>query len=841
MPSRSEAPARRRAHLAEYDRKRNFAATPEPRATGAARGSKKNVRGPIFVVQKHAASSLHYDFRLEMDGVLKSWAVPKGPSLDPKVRRLAMHVEDHPLEYATFRGTIPAGEYGAGKVEIWDHGTWTPVGDPHEGYRKGNLKFALHGRRLRGGWVLVRMRDKQGRGEPWLLIKERDDAATPPPAPSQNGPSRRKRVGRTRGIAASSHRVVAGARPAGLPRFVPPQLATLVDQAPEGDAWLHEIKFDGYRILCRLEGGRVRLLSRNDKDWTARFSGIATAAAQLPARTAMLDGEVAVLRPDGTTSFQALQQRLGGAEDAGTLVYMVFDLLHLDGRDLRGAPLERRKTTLEALLAKAKAAEGPVRYSAHVVGGGGAFLRRACGLGLEGAVSKRRDAPYTSGRGMTWLKAKCLKRQEVVIGGYTEPEGARVGLGALLVGVRDGAQLRYAGKVGTGFSDADLRTLAPRLRRLRRRDSPFHPAPRIQRVHWVEPELVGEVAFTEWTGDGRMRHPSFQGLRDDKPARAVVRERATALPRATSAGPRPPVAPGAAPRSSSVPAAAETIAGVKLTHPDRVLYPEIGLTKGDLARYYEAVADWILPHLADRPTTLLRCPDGVGAKCFFQRHARPGTGTALRRVRITMEAGRGDFLIADSVPALVELVQMGVLEIHTWNAVARQLERPDRAVFDLDPGPGVRWSQTLDAARRLRRALGAAKLESFVKTTGSKGLHVVVPLAPSSWEKVTAFTRAVATEIARSEPERFTATMAKAARKGRIFIDYLRNTRGATSVSAFSTRATAEAPVSVPLAWDELAPDLPSDHYTVKTVPRRLAALRVDPWARYWTLAQALP
>jgi bifunctional non-homologous end joining protein LigD len=622
---------------------------------------------------------------------------------------------------------------------------------------------------------------------------------------------------------------------------VPPQLATLVTEAPEGADWLHEIKFDGYRILGRLERGRVRLLSRNDKDWTARFSDIAAAVARLPARTALLDGEVAVLRPDGTTSFQALQQRLGGAEGAGTMVYMVFDILHLDGRDLRGEPLERRKAALEALIGKASAGDGPVRFSAHVVGGGGAFLRRACGLGLEGAVSKRRDAPYTSGRGMTWIKAKCLQRQEVVIGGYTEPAGARVGLGALLVGVGDGAKLRYAGKVGTGFSDADLRALAPRLGRLRRRDSPFASSPRIHGVHWVEPELVGEVAFTEWTSDGRMRHPSFQGLREDKPARAVVRERAAPFPRATSGAPRPPAARAGRPHPPATPAETDTITGVKLTHPDRVLYPEIGLTKRDLAFYYETVADWILPHLADRPTTLLRCPDGVGAKCFFQRHARPGTGTALRRVRITMESDRGEFLIADSLPALLELVQMGVLEIHTWNAVARRLERPDRAVFDLDPGPGVRWPQMLDAARLIRRTLQAVKLESFVKTTGGKGLHVVVPLAPTSWEKVSGFTRTVATEIARSEPDRFTATMAKASRKGRIFIDYLRNIRGATSVSAFSTRATAEAPVSVPLAWDELAPDLSSDHYTVKTVPKRLAALRADPWARYWTLGQALP
>jgi bifunctional non-homologous end joining protein LigD len=844
VPSRSDAPAPRR-RLAEYDRKRDFTATPEPRAAARTKASPKKSRDSIFVVQKHAASRLHYDFRLELDGVLKSWAVPKGPSLDPKERRLAMHVEDHPREYASFKGVIPPGEYGAGKVEIWDRGTWAPVGDPHAGYRKGNLKFTLRGRRLRGNWVLVRMRDKEGRGEPWLLIKERDDAAEPGHAIPENGAAsggRRKRIGRTRGTAAASAgtsgtRAQGGApaRSGALPRFAPPQLATLVDQAPEGDEWLHEIKFDGYRILGRLDQGRVRLLSRNDKDWTSRFSTIAAAVARLPARSALLDGEVAVLRPDGTTSFQALQQRLGGDEAAGDLVYMVFDLLHLDGRDLRGAPLEERKAALESLLARAKPAGGPVRYSAHVVGGGGAFLRRACGLGLEGAVSKRRAAPYTSGRSLAWLKAKCLKRQEVVIGGYTEPEGARVGLGALLVGVQDGAKLHYAGKVGTGFSDADLHALTSRLERLRRRDSPFAATPRFPRVHWVEPELVGEVAFTEWTSEGRMRHPSFQGLREDKPARAVVRERAAApLPRATARAADGP------PRAAAV-AAPDILAGVKLTHPDRVLYPEIGLTKRDLARYYESVAEWMLPHLADRPTTLLRCPDGVGAKCFFQRHARPGSSHAIRRVRITMEADRGEFLIADSRPALIELVQMGVLEIHTWNAVARKLERPDRAVFDLDPGPGVRWPQMLDAARLIRRTLQSVKLESFVKTTGGKGLHVVVPLAPASWDKVSGFTRTVATEIARSEPDRFTATMAKVARTGRIFIDYLRNTRGATSVSAFSTRATAEAPVSVPLGWDELAPDLPSDHYTVKTVPKRLGALRADPWARYWTLKQTLP
>ena len=853
--------------LREYARKRDFTRTPEPR--GRAHGARNGAAA--FVIQKHAASRLHWDFRLELDGVLKSWAVPKGPSLDPTDKRLAMHVEDHPVEYGDFEGVIPAGEYGGGTVMLWDRGTWTPAGDAREGYRKGSLKFTLDGERLHGGWALVRMR---GRNESdgdrtWLLIKEKDGAArTGWDAAKIEGKAKSVASDRTmEQIAAAKDRVwhakdapwegpsttppaaarAAGAKPAtargarakpaaapaprgragALPRFVPPELATLVSEAPEGDQWLHEIKFDGYRILARLENGRARLMSRNDKDWTERLPEVAEAVARLPARRALIDGEVVVLQPDGTSSFQALQNLMQG-ERRGELAYMVFDLLHLDGRDLTALPLEERKAALGELVGEK--ASGIVRYSAHVVGGGAEFLRQACRLHLEGAVAKRRDAPYRSGRGRDWLKVKCGRRQEVVIGGFTRGEGSRVGLGALLVGVREGPRLVFGGKVGTGFDAQSLRALTSRLAKLERRDSPFDPAPRIAGARWVKPELVAEVAFTEWTSDAKMRHPSFQGLREDKPAAEVRREveaapSARAGDRATGAG----AGDGA------------TVGGVRLTHPDRVLFPKPRTTKLDLARYYESIAEWILPYLAGRPTTLVRCPDGIDGQCFYQRHAGPGAaGGALRRVKIRGQ--KADGLVVDSVAGLISTVQLGILEIHTWNATIDDLERPDRIVLDLDPGPGVPWARVVEAARLIHRMLERVGLESFVKTSGGKGLHVVAPLTPgASWDETGAFTRAVAETLARRQPERFTATMTKTARPGKIYVDYLRNRRAASTVAVFSTRARPGAPVSMPLAWDELSPRVTADRFTVATVPAKLAARREDPWGSYPKVRQRLP
>ena len=642
---------------------------------------------------------------------------------------------------------------------------------------------------------------------------------------------RRARGDRARATAAP------GVRPARLPSFIPPQLATLVSKAPVGEQWLHEMKFDGYRILARLDGGRVLLMSRNGRDWTDRFPTVAQAVARIPARQAMLDGEVAVVLADGTTSFQALQNA-GTAAAGGELVYMVFDLLHLDGQDLTGARLEERKRRLQELIAAAGRRAEPLRYSGHVVGSGPEFFANACRLGLEGIVCKRRDAPYQSTRSQDWLKVKCVKEQEIVIGGYTDPAGSRLGIGALLGGVYEGDRLVYAGKIGTGFTERTLRDLHERLRDLEQPSCPFTPRPTgLGRPHWVKPSLVAQVAFTEWTGDGKLRHPSFQGLREDKPAAEVVREAPSAITEASRNAPAPAARRGRAARGGGV-----EIAGVRLTHADRVLYPPQGTTKLDLARFYESIAEWILPHLADRPTTLVRCPEGAHKQCFYQKHVGYWAPDTVRRVKIQEKKKVGDYLVVDSLAALVGLVQIGNLEIHTWNSVVKRLERPDRIVFDLDPGPGVSWPRVPEAARLLRERLQDIGLESFVKTTGGKGLHVVVPLTEgTTWDDGAAFARGMAEQLVRDSPRSFVATMAKSARAGKIFIDYLRNVRGATSIAAYSTRAKAEAPVSVPLHWEELSPRLRSDHYTIANVPRRLSSLRSDPWARYWSVRQDLP
>jgi bifunctional non-homologous end joining protein LigD len=637
---------------------------------------------------------------------------------------------------------------------------------------------------------------------------------------------------------------VPGARRAALPRFLPPQLATLVKRPPASDAWLHEMKFDGYRILARLDHGRARLLSRNGRDWTDHFPTVADAVARLPAGQAMLDGEVAVLLPHGITSFQALQNLMSGG-GRGELVYMVFDLLHLDGRDLTDARLEDRKALLKRLVDAAGRQAALLRFSDHVIGSGADFFAHACRLGLEGILSKRRDALYRSARGPDWLKIKCVRQQEVVIGGYTEPEGSRVGIGALLAGVYEAGRLVYVGKIGTGFSNQRLRELKQRLDSLEQATCPFATRPTgVGRAHWVKPELVAEVVFSEWTDEGKLRHPSFQGLREDKPAAEVVRE----LPASTeevvghrssarSAATAPPADPPPAAEGSEA-----EVAGVRLTHADRVLYPRQGITKRDLALFYQEIADWILPHLRDRPTTLVRCPQGAHKECFYQKHSGYWAPASVRRVKIREKLKVGEYLIVDSLPALVGLVQIGILEIHTWNSVVERLERPDRIVLDLDPGPGVEWPRVIDAARLVRERLEAAGLESFVKTTGGKGLHVVVPIATGpGWDETAAFARSLADRLAREQPRAYIARMAKAERKGRIFIDYLRNVRGATSVAAYSTRAEPAAPVSVPVGWDELSPTVRSDSYTVANVPRRLAQLKEDPWARYWTVRQKLP
>jgi bifunctional non-homologous end joining protein LigD len=855
--------------LAEYRRKRNFKATPEPAGHV---GDERRDRARVFVVQKHKATRLHYDFRLELEGVLKSWAIPKGPSLDPTDKRLAMHVEDHPVEYGDFEGIIPKGQYGGGTVVLWDRGTWEPVGDPHKAYRAGSLKFTLRGTKLHGGWALVRIGARRNASDErsWLLIKERDEHARSGAArPIVESEPTSVATGRSlEEIASAEDRVwhsnrngqgerpkpdtIPGALRAKLPASVLPELATLVKAPPTGDGWLHEMKYDGYRIFARLDRGRVGLWSRNGRDWTTTFPTIAKALERLPAEQAIVDGEVAVLLPDGTTSFQALQNLLSGTR-AGQLVYMMFDLVHLDGWDLGGARLEDRKTALRSLFAATSDRAAVLRYSDHVVGDGPQFFAHACRLGLEGIISKRRDAPYRSTRGADWLKVKCLKQQEVVIGGYTDPEGSRIGIGALLGGVYENGNLVYAGKIGTGFDNRVLRDLKKRLGALEQDSPPFAERPQgVGRAHWVKPELVAQVSFSEWTDDGRMRHPAFQGLRDDKSATSVVRERPsivedvveprlpsasssrrTARPRAKAAAPAPAKLEAAADKRA-VASREAIVAGVRLTHADRVLYPPQGTTKRELALFYESIAAWILPHLQGRPTTLVRCPEGAHKTCFYQKHTGHWAPDSLRRVKIQEKRKVGEYLVVDSVAALVGLVQIGILEIHTWNSVVDHLEQPDRIVLDLDPGPGVPWKRVVECARLVRDELATLKLRSFVKTTGGKGLHVVAPLVPGpSWEETSALARAVAERLAATDPRGYTAHMAKSERRGKIFIDYLRNVRGATSVAAYSTRATPQATVSVPIGWDELTPSLTSEHFTIANLPRRLAELKTDPWAGY--------
>jgi bifunctional non-homologous end joining protein LigD len=606
------------------------------------------------------------------------------------------------------------------------------------------------------------------------------------------------------------------------------------------------MKFDGYRIVCRIDKGRATLLSRNAKDWTDQFPGVATAAAALPARRALLDGEIAVLLPNGTTSFQALQNALAGVGQ-GRLCYFVFDLLHLDGQDLTGATLETRKRALERLVGSPR--EGVIRYSTHVVGQGEEFFRQACRLSLEGIVAKRRDKPYEPGRGRSWLKVKCLQEQEFVIGGFTEPKGSRAGLGALLLGVNgEAGALAYAGKVGTGFTASLAVSLRKRLDKLRVTESPFQGrAPGGKEARWVKPVMVAQVEFTEWTQDGRLRHPSFKGIREDKAASEVVRERPAAPAPTASASPRAARASSKARsrKGQDTPATKDgdaVVSGIRISHPDRVVYPDDGVTKAAVARYYAAVADHMLPHLRSRPVALLRCPDGLGGQCFYQKHPGSWAPSSLRRVRIREKAKSDDYLVIEDTAGLVALIQMGVLEIHTWNAQADRLEAPDRVVFDLDPGPDVRWAAVIAAARLVRTTLEGQGLQSFVKTTGGKGLHVVAPIQPGpGWSDCVAFASRVVDLLVAETPKAFVATMAKSARKGKIFVDYFRNQRGATSVAAYSTRARAGAPVSTPITWDELNHVPSGSHFTLATIERRLAKLSRDPWAGYERLAQALP
>jgi bifunctional non-homologous end joining protein LigD len=834
--------------LEEYKRKRDFKKTPEP----AGRAHPKRGGGLRFVIQKHDARRLHYDFRLELGGVMKSWAVPKGPSLDPKEKRLAVHVEDHPLEYNSFEGVIPEGEYGGGTVLLWDRGTWRPAveSDPAEAYAKGSLKFELHGEKLHGRWALVRMGGRANRGggkENWLLIKERDDTAEygsgsavvdDNPRSVESGRTieeiadQRDRVWRSnRSNGELTPAAVPGARQGRLPATLAPQLATPETKPPESDAWIHEIKLDGYRILARIEDGRVNLFSRNGLDWTEKFPLLAKAFARLPVRAALVDGEAVALDEDGRSSFQLLQEALSSGK-TDEIVYFAFDLVHLDGWNLGEAKLVDRKSLLKPLIASD---DGLVRYSDHQEGNGKAFFNAACEVALEGMIAKQRDAPYRSGRNRAWLKIKCINREDFAVIGWTDPAGARVGLGALVLGYYDAkGRLHYAGRVGTGFGAKLLADLRRQFERQGEIKKPFRqlPADAARGVHWIEPARVAEVQFAGWTRDGVLRHAAFLGLREDKAPNEAVIGPAGAAPEKAIARKKKATAKktnGTAKKKTAPAARAQ----VRLSNEDKILYPGSGFTKGDLARYYETVAEHALPHLAHRPLTLLRCPEGQGAACFFQKHVGSGVPKAVGTVVVEEREGKdGTYLVIEDAAGLVSLVQMGVLEIHPWGSTVDDVEHPDRLIFDLDPDVGLSWDRIVDAAVGLRDLLADLGLETFAKTTGGKGLHVVLPVKPElGWDDAKRFTKAVAEAFAAAEPEKYTAVMAKRARKDRLFIDYLRNGRGNTAVGAFSTRARPGATVSVPVSWKEVEEGIRSDAFTIESVPARLRKLRKDPWS----------
>lgn len=803
--------------LARYQQKRDFGVTREPRGqrpTG-------QTRGLSFVVQRHEARRLHYDFRLEWDGVLVSWAVPKGPSLDPEVKRLAMHVEDHPIQYGSFEGTIPAGQYGAGKVAIWDAGTWTPLEDDVNGaMSRGHLKFRLDGERLSGEWILIRTQRGDAGKESWILRKLDDADARAGYDAEDDAAPLRARVAQRRHRAAQpkTGTTVAKGRKQPLPATMSPQLATLVDEPPVDHGWVYEIKYDGYRMLARVERGarraKVGLVSRNGRDWLGKLPHIVDTLAQAGLPDCWLDGEIIVTGHNGLSDFQALQNALSG--DSSDVVFRVFDVLFADGRDLRSEPLSARREVLDALLGQLPA-DGPVRATEVVSDDGVAAYREACRLGLEGLIGKRLDAPYVPRRSPAWIKLKCRPRQEFVIGGYSEPAGSRTGLGALLVGLYDDrGQFQYAGRVGAGFDVRTLERLSEQLKPLARKRCPFATPPsqigRATAVHWVEPKLVAEIAFAGWTHERVLRQASFMGLRTDKPARDIHKEKAV--------------------HAEDLDA---PVVGVRISHPERIIFADTTLRKIDLARYYAAVDAWIMPHLKGRPLSLVRCPQGAEKTCFFQKHV-PEAPEHTHQVSIAQKGEPEEKLVVvDRIGGAVGLVQLGAIEFHTWGAREPKIEQPDRITFDLDPDPDLPWKTVLESATLTRALVEQIGLKCFVKTTGGKGLHLVVPIRGTrSWDEVKAFAKGVAEHMESVMPERFVANMAKARRRGKVFVDYLRNGREATAIAAFSARARAGAPVSMTMAWDELdaAQDVREDYFNIVNVPQILAD-REDPWADY--------
>ena len=836
--------------LEKYWAKRDFSVTSEPRGERAASQSK----ALSFVIQKHAASRLHYDFRLELDGVLLSWAVPKGPSYDPTDKRMAIHVEDHPLSYGSFEGTIPPKQYGAGTVIVWDNGTWEPVGDPREGLQKGKLLFHLHGQKMAGLWELVKIAKGGEKQEPWILFKKRDEFArskadydvvsalpdsviAKPLLPTSGTgkdaahPAPTKKAGVKRKAAAESG--VPGAVKAPLPAKIGPQLATLATGVPAQGKWIFEIKFDGYRIMTRLQGGKASLMTRGGHNWASKMPALVSELEEMGIQSAWLDGEIVVLDDKGLPNFNALQKAFDSGTKNAQIVYFLFDVPYFEGHDLRDVDLASRRQLLKALLDE-KASEH-VRFSADFEGDAASVLTSACRMNLEGVIAKRADAPYTSRRTETWLKLKCKQRQEFVIAGYTDRSDGSAQIGSLLLGVHGpNGELISAGSVGTGWDSKFAAELKSKLAKMEVPKPPFAAgaskpgrwskrAPGTER--WVRPELVAEVNFAEWTPDGQVRHASFVALRSDKPAKAIVRETAKALDAGV------PLTPAG--RAGS--------GGIKVSNADRVIDPSTGLTKLDLVRYYESVAEWILPHLKARPCSLVRGPSGVTGELFFQKHDEKISIPGVKELDPALWPGHGALLEIGSARALASAAQMNVIEFHTWNSTAKNIDKPDRVIFDLDPGEGTSWEHVQEAAVLVRALLTELGLEAWLKTSGGKGLHIVVPITPRlDYETVKGFSQAVVQHMARAIPARFVAKSGPSNRLGKLFVDYLRNGHGATTASAFSARARPGLGVSMPIAWEELAKLKSGSHWSIATAREHLSFQTVDPWAGYWKKRQSL-
>ena len=843
-----------------YREKRNFDVTPEPAAGGT-----PSEHARMFVIQKHWATRLHYDFRLELEGTMKSWAVPKGPSFDPADKRMAMPTEDHPISYNSFEGIIPAGNYGAGKVIIWDKGTWLPLEDPHKGFTDGKLKFQLHGHKLRGRWTLVRIKARgEDKKEPWLLIKEKDDFVRlaneysvvdempdsvqdlvhAPQSPQQSSAKEQ---------AAPADGPPAAARRAALPGTLQPELATLVDRPPaDVQNWLYEIKFDGYRMLTRAERGRVRLITRNGNDWTHKLGKLAQALEEMELPDGWYDGEIIMPGERVPADFQALQGAFDSARTAD-IVYYLFDIPYCAGYDLREVPLLERRAVLQRVVERKP--HDKVRFSAVFDAKPQDVLASACRLGLEGVMGKRQNSAYRTRRSSDWVKLKCGLRQEFVIGGYTEPKGSRTGIGSLLLGVYDAGQLKYAGNVGTGFNEQTLRELRQQLDAVASDKSAFATGAAIAHgARWVAPELICEVSFGEWTRDHRIRHAVFHGLRADKQPRTIVREQAlhsapidnaAKSSAAKSVGKKPAPAAQPARQTAAEPAAQPRLpASLRVSNPERVIDLESGTTKIQLVRYYALVAPMMMVHLRGRPVALVRAPAGIGGELFFQKHAERYPMPGIEQLDPSIYPGHPPMLEVATPEGLLSAAQMNVIEFHTWNGVKSAIHKPDRMTFDLDPGEGLDWPQIQEAAQLVRAFLSELGLPAFLKTSGGKGLHLVVPLKKQlDWDTVKDFSQAIVQHLARAIPQRFVAKSGGGNRVGKIFIDYLRNGFGATTASAWTARARPGLGISVPVRWDELGGLKGGAHWTVGSVHTRLDEGN-QPWGDYEsdrvTLANAM-